>query len=202
MTAHNAAADGRDSAPTPVAGSDAVSRENPAATSDEVVQSPAVEPVPAVTPRVTAEPDRTPEVANIPAVAQTRVIDPDNAAQGKAEALTDKPVEGHGDAVEVDAVDAQSAPAIIPAGSASPEVPALSSDPQPSADTPSLSASSDASLDDVLAVPESEPDSNSAMLAAAAQELIDRAAGERVENRAENRREPPRSRPRTSCAAS
>jgi DNA polymerase-3 subunit gamma/tau len=184
VTGHSDAADGRDSAPTPVAGSGSVSRENLAASSDGVVQSLAVEPAPAAKERVIAEPDRTAEVIDTPAVAQARVVDPEDAAQGKAEALTDKPVDGHDDGAKVDALDAQSAPAAIPAGTGSPEVVALSLDPQPSADTPSSSAKSDASPDDDWAAPESEPDPSPATLAAAAQELVDRAAADRVEKRA------------------
>jgi DNA polymerase-3 subunit gamma/tau len=185
---HSAAADGRDSAPTPVARPGSASRENLAATSDNVVQSVAVEPA-----QVIAEPDRTAEVIDTPAVVQARVIDPEGAAEGKAEALTDQSVDDdvHGDGAKVGAADAQSASATIPAELGSPEVVALSSDPQPSADTPSSSTSSDVSSDDVLAIPESEPDSNSAKLAVAAQELVDRAAADRVENRAENQVVPP-----------
>src|SRR5471032_2819936 len=70
---HSAAADGRDSAPTPLAGSASVLPEYLAATSDDVVQSLAVEPAP-----VTAQPDRTAEVIDTRAVAQARVIDPED----------------------------------------------------------------------------------------------------------------------------
>ncbi|CAN7379948.1 DNA polymerase III subunit gamma/tau [Caballeronia sp. LjRoot34] len=186
------AADGRDAAPTPEAGSGSVSRESLAATGVDVAQSLAVEPTPAATARVIAEPDQPAEVIDIPAVAQARVIDPEDAAQEKTEALTDKSVDDrHDDDAKIDAADAQSAPTTTPAGAGSPEVAALSSDPQPWADAPSSSASSDASPDDVLAIPESEADSSSATLAAAAQELVDRAAADRVENRVENRALPP-----------
>jgi len=184
VTGHSAAADERDSAPTPVAGSASVLSENLAATSDDVAQSLAVEPAPAAKSRVIAEPDRTAEVIDTPAVAQAPVIDPEDAAEGKVEALTDKSDGGYDDGAKVDSVDAQSASAPIPAEPGSPEVAAASLDPQPSADTPSSSASSDASPDDVLAIPESEPDSSSTTLAAAAQELVDRAVADRPENRA------------------
>ena len=93
VTARNAAADERDSAPTPLTDSGAVSRENLAATSENMVQSLAVEPAPAAKARVIAEPDRTAEVIDTPAVAQACVIDPEDAAEGKAEALTDKAVD-------------------------------------------------------------------------------------------------------------
>jgi DNA polymerase III subunit gamma/tau len=205
VTGHSAASDGRDSAPTPVAGSGSVSREDLEASSDDVVQSLAVEPAPAAKARVIAEPDRTAEVIDTPAVAQARVVDPEDAAQGKGEALTDKSVDGHDDGAKADAADAQSAPATIPAGTGSSEVVALSLDPQPSADTPSSSAKSDASPDDVWAAPESEPDSSPATLAAAAQELVDRASADRAENRVENRAVPPAEKiasPRTTGGAS
>jgi DNA polymerase-3 subunit gamma/tau len=181
---HSAAADGRDSAPTPLAGSASVSPEYLAATSDDVAQSLAVEPAPDARSRVIAEPDRTAEVIDTRAVAQARVIDPEDAGEGKAEALTDKFVGGYDHGAKTDAADVQSAPATIPAGPASPEIAALSLDPQPSADAPSSSAKSDAPPDDASAARESEPDSSPATLAAAAQELVDRAAADRPENRA------------------
>ncbi|WP_158934460.1 DNA polymerase III subunit gamma/tau [Burkholderia sp. S171] len=173
VTGHRAAADGRDSASTPVAGTGSVPRENRAATSDDVVQSVASEAA-----RAIAEPIGT------PAVAQARVIDPEDALQRKVEAPTDKAAAERDDGAKVGAVDVQNAPATVPAETKSPEA-ALSLDPQPSADTPSSSASSHASPD-VLAAPESEPDSDSTALAAAAQELIDRAAADRPENRVDN----------------
>jgi DNA polymerase III subunit gamma/tau len=190
VTRHSAAADRLDLAPTPVAGSASASRENLAAAGDDVVQSLAVEATPVATARVIVEPDPTAEVIDTPVVVQNRVIDPEDVAQGKAEALTDKSVDRHDDGAKEEAADAQSAPVNIPAGPRSPEVAALSLDPQPSADTPSLSASSDASPDDVLVIPESEPGSNSAKLAAAAQELVDRVAADRADSGAENRAVP------------
>jgi DNA polymerase-3 subunit gamma/tau len=189
-TGHSAADDGGDSVPKAVAGAGSVSSENLAATrtGDEVPQSLAVDPKPAAKARVIAEPDRTAEVIDTLAVAQAGVIDPEavgeGATQGTAEALTNKAVDGHDDGAKVDAVDAPSAPANIPAGPGSSDVAAVSSDPQPSADTASSSVSSHASPDDVSAVPESEPDSTSATLAAAAQELVDRDAADRPGNKA------------------
>jgi len=195
---HSAAADQRDPAPAPAAGSGAVPPENLAATSGDVVQNVAIEPAPepASNARVITEPDQTGEVIVTPAVAQARVIDPDDAEQGKAEAPTDKFVDEHDDGAKVDAVDARNPPATIPVGSQSPGAAALSLDPQRSVDTPLPSASSDASPDDVPAISESEPDSDSnSALAAAAQGLVDRAAADRAETggkgQVENRGVPP-----------
>jgi DNA polymerase III subunit gamma/tau len=193
VTGHSAANERGNSAPKAVAGAGSVSSESLAATrtGDDVAQSLAVESKPVPKAQVIAAPDRTAEVIDTSAVAQAGVIDPEGAeegaTQGKAEALTDKAVDGRDDGARVDAADAQSAPANIPAGSGSSDVATVSVDPQPSADTPSSSVSSHASPDEVSAVPESEPDSSSATLAAAAQELVDRDAAGRPENRPGNK---------------
>ncbi|CAH2795573.1 MAG: DNA polymerase III subunits gamma and tau (EC [Candidatus Burkholderia crenata] len=175
VSERSAAANGSDSV------SVSASHERPAASgADSAVQSVAVEPEPASKAPMMAEPDQTAAVIDTPAVSLARDNAPNDTAKGKVETLTGKP-----EGVEAGAADAQSAPTAISAGPGPPEVIAPSadpSDPPPSVTTPSSGDRSGASPDEVSAAPESEPDSNPASLAAAVQELVDRAAAGRAEN--------------------
>ena len=182
VSERSVAADGSDSA------SVSAPHESLAASgADSAVQSVAVEPEPAAKARVMAESDQTAAVIDTPAVS----LDRDNAndtAEAKVETPTGKPED-----TEAGAADVQSASTAISAEPRSPEAIAPSVDPLdplPSAITPSSGDRSGASADEVSASPESEPDSNRASLAAAAQELVDRAAAGRAENRAENQTTP------------
>ncbi|MGB8422631.1 MAG: DNA polymerase III subunit gamma/tau, partial [Paraburkholderia sp.] len=189
----SAAADGSDSTSGAVSvsasASASASHESFAASgADSAVQSVAVEPEPTAKARVMAEPDQTAAVIDTPAVSLARDIAPNDTVEGKVETLSGKP-----EGAEAGAADAQSASTAISAGPGSPEVIAASvdpSDPLPSATTPSSGDRSGASPDEESAAPESEADSDPASLAAAAQELVDRAAAGRAENRAENQTTP------------
>jgi len=187
VSERSAAADPRDVAPPSPAVAVAASSETLAARSGyDVVQSLAVDPKPTSDARAVVEPDHTAEIDTL-AVSLARDSAPNDKAQGKVEGLADTPVAGHEDGAEVGgtgAADAQSASKDIAVGPEAPEVTALSVDTQPSADTPSSGTSPDASQDDVSATPESEPNSDPTALAAAAQELVDRAVADRPGNRA------------------
>ncbi|WP_031356442.1 DNA polymerase III subunit gamma/tau [Caballeronia sordidicola] len=194
LTGRSAAADGRDSAAAPTVDSVSVPSENRAATSDDTVQSLAIEPEPVAKPRAVTEPGQAAAVVDNPAVSLALESAPNDTAYGKTEAPMDTLVAGHEvGAEEAGAADARSASAAIPAAPESPEVTALSSDPlnsQSSGDTPSSPTGPGASPDGVLATPAAEPDSSPATLAAAAQELVDRAAADRPGNRVDNRAVP------------
>ncbi|SOE65171.1 DNA polymerase-3 subunit gamma/tau [Burkholderia sp. D7] len=187
VSERSAAADGSDSTSGAVSAS--ASYESPAASgADRAVQSVAVEPEPAAKARVLAEPDQTAAVIDAPAVSLARDNAPNDTVEGKVETLSGTP-----EGAEAGAADAQSASTAISAGPGSPDVIAASvdpSDPLPFATTPSSGDRSGASPDEVSAAPESEADSNPASLAAAAQELVDRAAAGRAESRAENQTTP------------
>src|SRR5471030_1875931 len=194
LTRRSAAADGRDSAAAPTVDSVSVSSESRAATSDDTVQSFAIEPEPVAKPRAVMEPGQAAAVVDNPAVSLALESAPNDTAEGKTEAPMDTLVAGHEvGAEEAGAADAQSASTAIPAAPGSPEVTALSSDPlnsQSSGDTPSSPTGPGTSSDDALATPAAEPDSSPATLAAAAQQLVDHAAADRSGNRVESRAVP------------